>query len=339
MSQDSKSNGKGFISRLKRKFRSSTPQLDLRGKTVLVTGTTSGLGLEACRQFLAHGVSQLIMTARTEEKGENVAESLRFRYPDADIQVWALEMESYDSINAFVERALVDLDRLDMVILNAGTLEPKTIMSRQAGHEKMFQVNYVSTALLARLLIPLLRVVPPDDEASRLTIVTTGVYRPNDYFTEPPTFESLSRVNLLQDGNELGLNHLWTRFIQPRMFLKPYISRLASRVNPNEVIINFVVPGLVKNTQLTDKSKGVSWFRRTVRATHALFGKSLKRGAATYIDAVAVKSKSDFYIPPEWIEFENCLWEDTEEEFREIYKHKEGIAATLYKVGSLSPPS
>jgi hypothetical protein len=359
---------KSVFRRLVDQLRAPAPDLDLTGKTALVTGTTSGLGLEACRQLLSHGLSQLIMSARTESVGEARADDLRLRFPNADIQVWVLEMESYDSVISFAERALIDLDRLDMVILNAGTLEPNTISPKCTINETMFQVNYLSTALLARLLIPVLRIVPPEKESSRLTIVTTGVYRPNDYLSDPPTFQSMNTTGLLRGPEELNPKYLWRRFVKPRIFLQPYISRVAEMVNPNEVTINFVVPGLVKDTNLTDKSLYRSWFRRTTKVAHALWGISLEKGAATYIDAVAVKGMEShgetimfrnirdkqvspmvsmrfinvhmlttytrfFYIPDEWLDFEDDLWKDTENEFHHVFRGRQTLGATIYRAG------
>ncbi|RBR21674.1 uncharacterized protein FIESC28_04774 [Fusarium coffeatum] len=135
----------------------SPSDIKLHGATALVTGTTSGVGLETCRSLLSHGVSQLIMSSRTQKKGEDVAAGLRLQYPRAEIQVWELEMESYDSVIAFAERALKDLKRLDIVILNAGTLQDDVYQAAYTEHEVMFQVNYLSTALLARLFVPVLR--------------------------------------------------------------------------------------------------------------------------------------------------------------------------------------
>ncbi|RGP68208.1 short-chain dehydrogenase reductase family [Fusarium sporotrichioides] len=263
-----KRKGAGLLRRLASPFLPSTEYpskyLDLTGKTALVTGTTSGLGLEACRQLLSHGVSQLIMSARTEIKGETVAEELRFQYPHADIQVWILEMESYDSVIAFTERAAVDLDRLDMVILNAGTFDPDASVSNYTGHEKMFQVNYLSTALLARLFVPVLKVVPPEREPSRLTVVTDGHYNPS----------------------------------------------------------------------------------RSVGATYALVGRTLEKGAATYVDAVAVKGREshgetisncrsqyrimDCCKPVEWQDFEESFWEMTEREFRSLFTGSQTLGAKIY---------
>ncbi|KAM0501337.1 hypothetical protein ACHAP8_004325 [Fusarium lateritium] len=265
--------------------------LNLAGKTALVTGTTSGLGLEACRQLLSHGVSQLIMSARTEMRGEAVASELRVQYPHADIQVWVLEMEAYDSVIAFAERAVVELDRLDMVILNAGTFESDASVSPYTGTEKMFQVNCLSTALLARLFVPVLQVVSPEGETPRLTIVTGRRYNPKWYKSKPTAHDEMYRADLLKKSNFFRRRSPVKRFLKTKMLLQPYLSALAAVVNPEEVTINLVTHLLVRDTQLADKMMRATWFRGSVKGMFALFGRTLEKGAASYIDAVAVKGR------------------------------------------------
>ncbi|OBS20943.1 hypothetical protein FPOA_07283 [Fusarium poae] len=334
----------GLLRRLTSPFRPSvvypSKYLDLTGKTALVTGTTSGIGLEACRQLLSHGVSQLVMSARTKIRGEAVANELRIQYPHADIQVWILEMEAYDSVVAFVERAIIDLDRLDMVILNAGTFEPDASVSPYTGHEKMFQVNCLSTALLVRLFIPVLKVVPPAGETSRLTVVTAGHYNPQWYNSEWTTYEDMCRIDLLDESNFFRLRALWKYFLKSKMLLQPYLSELAAVVNPDEVIVNLVTPCLVRDTQLADKAIHMGWFHRWIKSTYALVGTTLEKGAATYIDAVAVKGKEshgrtiidcrvlDRCKPLEHQAFK--LWLKTELEFHSLFVGEKTLGAKIH---------
>ncbi|KAM0303810.1 hypothetical protein ACHAPM_003380 [Fusarium culmorum] len=345
-SSQSKRKGAGLLHRIASPFRPKTSYppkyLDLTGKTALVTGTTSGLGLEACRQLLSHGVSQLIMSARTEIKGEAVAAELRFQYPQADIQVWVLEMEAYDSVIAFAEHAVVHLDRLDMVILNAGTLESEASVSPYTDNETMFQANYISTALLAKLLVPVLKTIPPEREPSRLTVITTGFYNPHKDKFSLPDFEDMCRTELLEDGFRAKMK----RFRQSKRFLQPYLSMLAAIVNPDEVIINLVTTHMIRDTQLAEKSMHKGWFRRKLGVMHALVGRTLETGAAAYIDAVAIKGKESHgetlslcrsipstmgcCKPPEWQDFERHLWDMTELEFHSLFVDSQTLGAKIY---------
>jgi NAD(P)-dependent dehydrogenase (short-subunit alcohol dehydrogenase family) len=136
----------------------STP--DLAEQTIVVTGSNTGLGLEASRHLLRLGVGKLIMAVRDLKKGEKArAELLEStkRLPDS-VEVWHLDMENHDSIKSFAHRANTELPRLDAVLANAGILAGKFTLSN--GIEKTIAVNVVSTYLLFLLLLPKLRQAP-----------------------------------------------------------------------------------------------------------------------------------------------------------------------------------
>lgn len=75
----------------------------------------------------------------------------------ATINVWALDMESYESIQAFVRKCDAELPRMDYVVLNAGIGPIAFATTRSTGHETTIQVNHLSTALLTLLLLPILK--------------------------------------------------------------------------------------------------------------------------------------------------------------------------------------
>jgi len=133
------------------------PAISLTGKTAIVTGANTGLGLEIARQLLDHGLSKLILAVRDEVKGQNArAELLSGRdSSDLSIEVWQLDMLSYESITTFVER-IKGLPSLDIAVLNAGVMKQIYTTSSSTGHEDTTQVNFLSTALLAILLLPIL---------------------------------------------------------------------------------------------------------------------------------------------------------------------------------------
>ncbi|KAJ4120049.1 hypothetical protein NW768_010332 [Fusarium equiseti] len=268
----------------------SPPDIGLNGMTALVTGTTSGVGLETCRSLLSYGVSQLIMSARTQKKGEDVAAHLRLRCPGADIQVWELEMESYDSVIAFSERAIKDLKRLDMVILNAGTLQANAYQAAYTEHERMFQVNYLSTALLARLFIPVLRKRSPKGFPGRLTVASTITSSQLEKSYDPPTWEFMDSLVRLQT-KDISAEFLQDRFVVPSSLLNIVLYDLSRSVSPNEVVINAVCNGLARDTQLYDSIEHIPSLHIAMRTTKALLGKSLEQAAQSYIHAVAVEGK------------------------------------------------
>ncbi|KAK8058157.1 hypothetical protein PG994_008605 [Apiospora phragmitis] len=103
----------GFAHGFRRQMFNSVPPIpadvDLAGKTVLVTGANVGLGLECARHFLRLRASLLVMAVRSLAKGEAAAAGLRADFPDARIVVWELDMASFRSVQAFVERCRREL--------------------------------------------------------------------------------------------------------------------------------------------------------------------------------------------------------------------------------------
>jgi NAD(P)-dependent dehydrogenase (short-subunit alcohol dehydrogenase family) len=103
------------------------PAYDFTGQTVIVTSSNTGLGLEAARHFARLNCAKLILAVRTKSKGEEAKESILAstkRTSDC-IEVWDLDLSSTASVKAFAARAQ-KLDRLDVLVENAGLLSPAT---------------------------------------------------------------------------------------------------------------------------------------------------------------------------------------------------------------------
>ncbi|TKA61959.1 hypothetical protein B0A55_11837 [Friedmanniomyces simplex] len=100
-----------------------TPTADFSDQTVIVTGSNTGLGLEAARHLARLGAGKIILAVRTLAKGEAAAQDiLRSCHGNADvrngapaIEVWQLDMIDTHSIRSFAERA-GKLERLDAAV-------------------------------------------------------------------------------------------------------------------------------------------------------------------------------------------------------------------------------
>lgn len=114
--------------------------LDLSGQVAIITGANAGLGFESARQLLALNLSHLILAVRSVEKGQQAAEKLHQQRPSAQIDVWQLDMCSYESITTFSKRVETQLSRLDIALLNAGLVTPDFRSVKETGHEESMQV-------------------------------------------------------------------------------------------------------------------------------------------------------------------------------------------------------
>ena len=255
----------------------------LAGRTAIITGSNVGIGLEAARIFLDLHLSHIILAVRSVEKGEKAAAPLRSTHPDAKIEVWDLDMLSYASIQTFAKRCSA-LPRLDIVILNAAILKIEFSINWSTKHEEAFQVNYLSTALLAILLLPILKDKRSKGAPGRLSIVSSGlalqsVFLNRDKVPLIPSFDDPSSWNGLPAASE---RYAVTKTMELMLVLK-----LSQHFSADDVVINAVDPGFTAGTMLHRNA----WLplRLFLILLKALTARSQEQAAWTYVDASAVK--------------------------------------------------
>jgi NAD(P)-dependent dehydrogenase (short-subunit alcohol dehydrogenase family) len=128
--------------------------LDLTGRTILITGGSSGLGQESARALAAQG-ARVIITARDVPKGEAVAAAIRESTGNAAVSVEQLELGSFANIRAFATRFLGTHDHLDVLLNNAGVMACPFGRTTD-GFELQFGTNHLGHFLLTVLLAPAL---------------------------------------------------------------------------------------------------------------------------------------------------------------------------------------
>jgi len=153
------------------------PTEDFTGKTIIVTGANTGLGLEAARHFTRLNCAKLILGVRTVSKGQAAKESIleSTKRPSDCIEVWDLDLNSTASVKAFAARAQ-SLERVDVLLENAGISTNEWALKE--GYEQTIQVNVISTFLLALLMLPKLRETAEKfGSLPHLTIVSSETHR------------------------------------------------------------------------------------------------------------------------------------------------------------------
>ncbi|MCG8462855.1 MAG: SDR family NAD(P)-dependent oxidoreductase, partial [Holophagales bacterium] len=128
--------------------------VDLTGKTVLVTGASTGLGAETARALAAHG-ADLTLVARSTAKLTRVAEEIHSatgRRPE----IASLELDRPSTIRSFAETWLAHHDTLDLLINNAGIMAPPLTRTAE-GWEGQLATNHLGHFLLTNLLAPALQ--------------------------------------------------------------------------------------------------------------------------------------------------------------------------------------
>ncbi|KAH8925786.1 NAD(P)-binding protein [Atractiella rhizophila] len=127
---------------------------NLTGRTVIVTGANVGLGFETALALLRMKPERLILAVRSQERGDAAAEKLKslVKGTTTAIQVWILDLGSFENAKAFAAKANRELDRLDILVENAGMVTPEKKMTTD-GWETMLQVNVIATAAVALALV------------------------------------------------------------------------------------------------------------------------------------------------------------------------------------------
>ncbi|KAL6797457.1 hypothetical protein GGI42DRAFT_362116 [Trichoderma sp. SZMC 28013] len=225
---------------LRRQFAQPKPLpagITLDGQVAIVTGSNVGLGLSACRQLLQLGLSHLVMGVRSQAKGDVAASQLRESFPSVLISVWIVDMESYDSVCAFAGRC-ESLDRIDIVILNAGLIKAPFTVAQATGNEVTLQVNYT---LLTILLLPILKAKKTGGDARPpvISVVGSDLMYKNEVELKGPLLPQFQQEETFSQFSWYGKSKLLQAI---------FISKLAEFVNPNDVIVNVSNPGMTGGT-------------------------------------------------------------------------------------------
>ncbi len=137
----------------------------LAGRTVAVTGSTSGLGLATAEGFTRLG-ADVRLVVRDVEKGARTKARLEAQVPGAKIAVDRCDVSDLEDVRRFADE--LDLDRLDVLVHNAGSM-PATRTESPQGHELTMAMFVLGPLLMTELLRPMLR-----GHDARVILVTSG---------------------------------------------------------------------------------------------------------------------------------------------------------------------
>ncbi|GAB3233519.1 SDR family NAD(P)-dependent oxidoreductase [Glycomyces halotolerans] len=128
---------------------------DQTGRTALITGANSGLGLETARELAGRG-ARVIMAVRNEAKGRAAADDITRSRPGAELEIRRLDLSDLESVRAFADGIRKDGVEFDVLVNNAGVMAPPRSLSAQ-GHELQFASNHLGHFALTGLLFDRIR--------------------------------------------------------------------------------------------------------------------------------------------------------------------------------------
>ncbi|KAK5633756.1 hypothetical protein RRF57_009470 [Xylaria bambusicola] len=262
------------------------PQVSFAGKTVLVTGANTGLGFQAAQKYAALGAERLILGVRSQAKGEAAREAIVNATGFSKIDILTVDLTSFDSVQAFVEKLEKSTDKLDVALLNAGLGNP-TYQKAASGWEMAVQVNVLSTALMAVLLLPLLRSTAAQGRTPHLTFVNSNGH------------DLAKREWLGPDGSLLQASNREKGWVSEQSYSMVKLAGMAvmqriakvtaGSTGSPEIIVNAVCPGLCK----TELGRNFNVVQRTIgNIVLSFIARTAEQGSRTLVSGTALGPES-----------------------------------------------
>jgi NAD(P)-dependent dehydrogenase (short-subunit alcohol dehydrogenase family) len=248
----------------------------MRGKTVVLTGATSGIGLIAAGELAKKG-ARMVIVARDKARGEQTLAMLRQAGPGVDHSVHYADLSRIKEMKRVAADIAAAEPKIDVLINNAGALFNSRQLTED-GLELTFALNHVSYFVMAHGLRDRLVAAAP----ARLINTASDAHKGNKLdFNDLQSANGFSGMKVY--GRSKLCNILFTR-------------ELARRWSGNSVTVNTLHPGFV-STRFGDESGG--YFSYLVRFAK-LFAISPEKGAETIVylassPAVASTSGQYFY--------------------------------------------
>lgn len=141
-----------------------------RGRVAVVTGGNSGIGYEAALALVGKG-AHVVLAVRSAEKGQEALAAIRRAYPQAAVEVMALDLSDLGSVRRFAEVFRGRFEQLALLINNAGVMALPYRRTAD-GFEMQFGTNHLGHFALTGLLLPTILATPN----ARIVTVSSGLH-------------------------------------------------------------------------------------------------------------------------------------------------------------------
>src|ERR1700677_5184592 len=177
--------------------------LDLKGKRILVTGVSAGLGVETARALASHGAN-VVGTARDLDKAKRTTSEVSKAAAESgsSFEVIELDLASLKSVRAAADKLVSDGRLFDVVIANAGVMATP-FGKTEDGFETQFGTNHLGHFVFVNRIAKLIK------DGGRLVNLASSGHRFSDVNLDDPSFETTSYEPFVAYGRSKTANILF----------------------------------------------------------------------------------------------------------------------------------
>jgi NAD(P)-dependent dehydrogenase (short-subunit alcohol dehydrogenase family) len=231
----------------------------LRGKTVLITGATSGIGLVTARELARQG-ARVVLVGRSRQKCDAALAQIQAQTGSREAEALLADLSAQQQVRDLARQFLERHARLDVLVNNAGGLWLERRLTTD-GLETTFAVNHLAYFLLTELLQGALRAAAP----ARVVNVSSDAHRR----------ATLDFDNLQGERGYGG----WRQYCRSKLMNLLFTYELSRRLDGSGVTANALHPGWVS----TGFGGGNGWRGRLLQAAAGLFALTPEQGARTTV--------------------------------------------------------
>ena len=231
----------------------------MHGKTCIVTGASTGIGLAIAQGLAARG-AHVVLVCRNRERGEAAQHAIRTATNNSAVDIALADLSSQNELHRLAQELLQRYSRIHAVINNAGVVNTKRTETVD-GIETVFAVNHLAYFLLTQLLLPRLIESAP----ARIVNVVSDAHR----------WDTLDFDDLQNQRRYRGLNV----YGQSKLCNLLFTRELARRIAGSGVTVNSLHPGGVA----TGLGWNNGWWAVLVAKMLKPFLRTAEQGADTAI--------------------------------------------------------
>ncbi|KAI1850133.1 hypothetical protein JX266_004512 [Neoarthrinium moseri] len=256
------------------------------GKTYIVTGSNSGLGLETARHLVEFSAACVILAVRNLTAGDNAKKEIeRSTGRSGVVQVWHLDMASSESVETFAKKASAELDRIDGFVANAGVMNDT--WSTAEGMETSITVNVINTLFLGALMLPKL-----SDSGRKFGMKPTLLFVVSALgYTVKSEMDKTRQGSIFDGLYDQKRANMSRRYALSKLLEECAVRQFASLcpVKRTGVIVNMVAPGLCS----TGLGRDVGTFTKIMyESVKAMMARTAEVGSRTLLHGLVAGEES-----------------------------------------------